>query len=315
VSQLTDIPRDLSSLVLAAARAAFPARNRFGVHAFGLGPRVRRGKPLAERALNVYVVRKLAQPPAPVPSLSVTDGDRAWTFAPNVIATGRRGRGAMARATAFSGVHPGAVISTSGPARGSGAIACVLATGGAPSHVVTAGHLFPEGAEGASVYAAPGPRAPSDVIGRVAANFLDDGDVDVAILELSAFGIGLVTNAGPSLSDYLPERSVWGQTASAFLATTNDYSRPTETAAEPLDALLSSPTRGAFWVRGVVATDGEVTNSGDSGTILCAGAANDLAVGVCAGILGAHSVFEPIDRAIRLAQQRIDSTLNLYAPG
>ena len=57
--------------------------------------------------------------------------------------------------------------------------------------------------------------------------------------------------------------------------------------------------RGTYAVSRVVGTEHAIGDAeGDSGTILCTGASNELAVGICIGQLGAMSLFEPVGRAI-----------------
>jgi hypothetical protein len=163
------------------------------------------------------------------------------------------------------------------------------------------------------VFAAASEGGTVRAVGELVANFLDESDVDVAVLALTPAGTNMVVSSpGPVLTDFLAERSVWGKLTRAFLPTTNDFSREASTTDGPLDALLSAPTRGTFWVRDVIGTDGEVTNSGDSGTVLCTGASNQFAVGMCSGAFGSHSVFEPFARAIDLARQVVSPDLSLF---
>ena len=312
MQNLANIPRALWPAVMATARAAFSVRNKFGIYAFGIGPRIRRGRPGLAHALNVYVKRKVSDPQLAVPQLTVIAGKRKWNLNPNVIATGKRPRAAMGAGVDYSGLHPGAAITIGGSTPGRGAIACILTVGDGPSHALTAGHLFPPDNIGAAVYAAADSGSTARQVGQLVANFLDDSDIDLALLKLTSAGASMVGDGGPQLSDYLPERSVWGKSTRAFLATTNDYSRQASTNGGPTDALLSAPTRGNYWVHSVVGTDGEVTNAGDSGTVLCTGNSNQYAVGTCCGSFGAHSVFEPFGRAMELVQDKIDSNLSLF---
>jgi hypothetical protein len=181
-------------------------------------------------------------------------------------------------------------------------LTCILGAGGIATHALTAGHVFPLAAAGTKVFAAETNQSEVEVA-EVVANFLDDHGVDSALLRLNSVGVAMVNRRGPRLTDFLPERSNWRKLTRAFLATSHDYSREVHTGDRPLDVLLSAPTRGAFWVRGVIPTDGEITNAGDSGSVLCTGASNALAVGSCSGVLGAHSVFEPISRSMDLVQR------------
>jgi len=309
---LNDIPRGFWDAAIDVARTIFVPGNRFGVHAFTIGPRIRNGRRRKAMALNVYVKRKLYEPRWPVPNLTFAVGRTSWQIVPNVIATGKRPRAATGGAPHYTGLHPGAVMTVRGSTPGRGAITCLLTTGGDPTHALTAGHVFPAGALGASIFAAASPTARVRAVGKVVANFLDDSAADGALVELNKAGVALVTSVGPALSDFLPERSVWGKLTRAFLATTNDFTREVATEGQPGEAHLWSPTRGVFTVHKVIQTDGEVTFEGDSGTVLCSGATNAIAVGLCSGGTGAHSVFEPFSRIINLAQQRVPGNLAIF---
>lgn len=311
---MNDIPRAAWASVMARARETFGARNRFGVHAYGIGPRVRRGRATHQAVLNVYVVRKLTDPSHPVPELTFMLGKQRVSLIPNVIATGRRARADFGAQLPYSGVHAGAVISTFGRRAGRAAIGCLLTTDDAPTHLLTAGHLFAPGQHGRVVLAASGPSAPLRRIGRLSLNLLDDSGTDAALIELTAAGKQLVCERGPQLRDYLTVRDVWGRRARAFLASGGDYSRETTTATGPTDVFLSAPTRGIFRVTETIATEGELTNAGDSGTVLCAGASNQFALGLCAGAMGAHSFFVPLDPIMARLHREVDPGLSLFEP-
>jgi hypothetical protein len=312
VDLVNDIPRAAWASVMAKARETFAARNRYGVRAYGIGPRVRNGHTTREFVLNTYVVRKLSDPKHPVPELTVILGKRSVTIVPNVIATGRKARADFGARPTYSGVHAGAVISTFGPRAGRAAIGCLLTTGDAPTHFLTAGHLFAPGQRGRSVLAGSDPSAPLRRVGRLSLNLLDDSDTDAALIELSAAGKGLVRERGPKLRDYLALRDVWRRQARAYLASGGDYSRETTTAAGPSDVFLTAPTRGVFRVTGAIATEGELTNAGDSGTVLCAGASNQFALGLCAGAMGAHSFFVALDPIMARLHREVDAGLSLF---
>jgi hypothetical protein len=306
------LPRRSWAPALAAARALFVPGNRFGVVAFGIGPRITNGRRRETIALNVYVRRKLTAPRVPVPKLEFDVGRARWETMPNVIATGKRPRAAAGGLPEYSGLHAGAVVTVRGATPGRGALACLLATRGNPTHALTAGHVFPEGALGAAVFAAPSPSERVRAIGTLAANFLDQSGVDGALVELNAAGVKMVASWGPPLTDFLPERSVWGKLTCAYLATAGDYSRQVGTEDMGIDAHLWAPTRGVFVVRDALQTDGEITHAGDSGTVLCTGTSNNLAVGVCSGATGAHSVFEPFARILSLARAQVDDELTIF---
>jgi len=293
------------------ARATFPATNPFGVFAFGIGSHVRRGRPLATKVLNVYVERKTRSPAAAVPSIVLRRPKKPPFRVPtNVVATGRRPY-AAAGSGSYSGLHPGAAISIRGSMPGRGAIAAILTTGGRATHALTAGHLFPSSATGTELAAAPDDGSAVRVVAKLAANFLDTHGVDCALLELTNAGSDIVNRAGPPLNDWLDASRVWSKLGCAFLATSNDYSQQTKTTDASMDALLFAPTRGNYWLRAGVATVGEITNPGDSGTVFSTGNSSQLAVGICAGAFGMHSIFEIFDRAMSLALS-VNSSLTLY---
>jgi len=203
----------------------------------------------------------------------------------------------------LSGLNPRWTRSSTVAVRGStplhGALACLLATNGSPTHALTAGHLFPHGAAGQAIFAAEAPGVPPRRAATLVENYLDTSDVDAALLKLDATGIAMVNTEGPPLAEAIASNGLH-RLVRAFLATSNDFSRQVLTTGFPLDVTLSSPTRGTYRVSDAISTEGEITNPGDSGTILCGGASNEIAVGLCSGAIGAHSIFVPFDRALAL---------------
>ena len=190
---MNDIPRAAWASVMAKARETFGARNRFGVHAYGIGPRVRRGRATRDAVLNVYVIRKIAAPRHPVPELTFMLGKLRVSLIPNVIATGRRSHADFGTRLPYSGVHAGAVISTS-PPRGARRHRLFATTGRRQTHMLTAGHLF-----------APGRRARGACCERTVRTaaphwspqfeLADDSGTDAALIELTAAGRRWCANA------------------------------------------------------------------------------------------------------------------------
>ncbi|HTA18441.1 MAG TPA: hypothetical protein VK989_04070 [Polyangia bacterium] len=133
---------------------------------------------------------------------------------------------------------------------------------------------------------------------------LDDAGIDAAAIELTDEGRALMnaSHGGPPLASSLADPSVWSQPTVAFRPTARDYSRPTVTTDGPMDAYLDAEARGNYWVRGVVGTEGTITDVGDSGTALCAGDDNQYALGICVGAFQNHSVAEPIGRVLQNLQ-------------
>jgi hypothetical protein len=282
--------------VMAAARELFPARNRFGVFAFGIGPRVSEGRARSDFALNVFVTYKHPRPKHVVPSLTVRSAGRRLVVTPNVIATGRSPR-AHAGPAPFNGLYAGSPIRTGSEY---GGVACFLGADSTATHLLTAGHLFSPSAAGATVYAARNATSSPIVIGRLVLNLLDSPGIDAAVVELTDAGKALLAQSqdGPSLQDVVGEDVVWNRPVCAFRSATHDFSNEAQTAPAATDAYLSATPRGSYWVRGVVATQGSIIEPGDSGSILCSGASNEFALGICLGDYQAQSVFEPISRAL-----------------
>ena len=106
---------------------------------------------------------------------------------------------------------------------------------------------------------------------------------------------------------------MWRRRARAYLASSGDYSRETTTADGPADVFLSAATRGVFRVTETIATEGELTNAGDSGSVLCSGASNQFALGLCAGAMGAHSFFVPLDPIMARLHRDVDAALAVFA--
>jgi hypothetical protein len=282
---------------LEVARRAYPARNKYGVLAFGIGPTIVEGRAQPCIGLNVYVVRKEREPRHPIAQVEVESGGKRWQVPVNVVGMGAPPVASRGRMPAFSGVHPGAAITTR---RGGAfaAVCCLLGSRGQPTHAVTAGHLFRKGKAGAPVLAADKPRGLLRTVGHLQVNYLDSGDIDAALIRLTEAGVTMRNDSGPPLTDYLALQNCWGKQVRARLPTSGDYSPETQTALDGLDVLMTSHTRGRYWIRGAVSTVARVTQPGDSGTLLCSGLSNQFLVGVCAGSTGFHSVFEPFERVL-----------------
>jgi hypothetical protein len=290
------------ALVMEAARDRFPRDNPHGVFAFGIGRRVVQGRPTEDVTLNVYVSYKHPAPARPIEPFDIAAGKRRLVVTPNVIATGRAPRALDGQPAPFSGLYPGAPIRADGPSPGFGGVACFLGEGGSATHFVTAGHLFPPQSTGATVSAAIDANTDPVVVGTLAANLLDGGDVDAAAVKLTDEGRAMMAakQDGPKLQSVLAAPSVFNKTCRAFRPTTHDFSQTTQTAAGPTDANLHAPTRGDYSVHNAVGTNGTVTLAGDSGTILCAGTSNQFAVGVLVGEFHLQSIAEPLGRVISL---------------
>lgn len=305
-----------------AAREAFPENNPYGVFAFGVGPRIRRGRPSPIITLNVYVRRKYSADALrqlalkAVPPLKVRERRRTVDVVPNVIAMGRLPRAMTDDHGLFSGLHAGAAIKVAGTPPMFGGVACLLGDSAGPAYLVTAGHLFPPGSGPTPVFAAASPVAEPEVIGTLAVNLLDDTPGrDAALVELSGRGAELAvrSSGGPPLKDVLPEAVAWNQKVSAFLPNAHDYSAQTTTGPGPIDAFIEAAPRGSYWVRDVIGTEASILDEGDSGSVLCAGPAKSLAVGICVGDFQAQSVFEPMSRALQLFRTAMGTLPKLWS--
>ncbi|HEY3667051.1 MAG TPA: hypothetical protein VGL19_13655 [Polyangiaceae bacterium] len=305
--------------VMAAARRKFGPDNPYGVCAFGIDRKVTSGRMLSSRALNVYVVQKHAKPERPVPALVLRA--RGLRVIPDVIGVGVEPRvhDASQLVPPMLGLYAGAAIHAQGRIPQFGGVAAVLGVGNGPSHLLTAGHLFPTNQPNVEVMAAPRGDAPT-VVGVLTTNLLDppfsdEGHpLDVALVALNADGIRIARQSqdGPRLKGVIASDAEGGISVTAFLSTAHDCSRATQTLDGPLDAHMQSPARGTYLVQQVVGTRAVLTNHGDSGTILYNGSlAASSAVGVCVGQFGAMSIFEPFDRALSALRARTGLPLDL----
>lgn len=302
--------------IMQAARKAFPAGNRYGVRAFGIDRKAKAGRRTREAALNTYVVRKLADPRHLVPKIAVPS--RRLSVNPDVVGIGVEGKvHDTGQPPPMLGLYAGATIRVEGPIREFGGVACLLGNT-TPTHLLTAGHLFPRNRS--SVEVTGGLRArPPVVVGRLLENLLDAPfpsmpfPMDVALVELTSAGARLASLAagGPELADFVPSDETSNIEVKAFLPTAHDFSRPTETLDGPLDAEIRSPIRGDYFVRDVIGTHAVITHKGDSGTILCDAASGKFAIGVCVGQVGSMSVFEPLERALSLLRDSTGLPLNI----
>jgi hypothetical protein len=306
-------------LVMEAARRKFGPGNPYGVQAFGIDRRVTRGRRLRSAALNVYVVHKHAAPERAVPEVTVRGGK--LKVRPDVIGVGAdpQGHEVSRIAPPLLGLYAGAAIQVGGRIPRFGGVACILGSGGSPTHFVTAGHLFaPKRARTPVLGGRRGERP--RVVGTLQLNLLDlplpglAFPLDVALIELNADGARLVSLSqdGPRLRDVLGSDTVAGAEVNAFLPTAHDCSRMTEILDGPLDAQMRSVARGVYRVQQVLGTRAVITNPGDSGTVLYNGALNTAsAVGLCVGQFGAMSIFEPLDRALLALEQATALPLEL----
>ncbi len=206
----------------------------------------------------------------------------------------------------FTGVHPGARIAI--PLGGSsyelGAICALLAPqadAGAPTHLLTCGHIFRPGSSKTKVR---GGDAISECdIGILDTNLLDESSDprDVALVTLTTDGVNLAirqNQPGPHLDDYFDPNAIFGLDCRTWRPTTVGYANST-TADDVTNVHLKAP----LWPNGidlveVIPTVSVVSRQGDSGTILATRDRQACAIGSCSGNDGSSSFFEPIGRAL-----------------
>jgi hypothetical protein len=294
---------ELRAAVLRAVRARHPPGNRAGVVGFAIA------EDGAGHWSLVVLVRSRPGVARPrLPALEVRLDGVTIEVAPRVKRL--RPRKARLRAAArampaFTGLHPGAALVT-GDGQRSGGVACLLGDGG-PTHLLTAGHLFPEGALGMSVRAGPAGSAGS-AVGTLVANLLDQeapgvgSPIDVAVVELNGDGAALAqqTIQDPAFpGGVLGTTEARGRAVTAYRPTIDAPSAEATTGEEPYTAYVDAPARGTYVVTDVLWTNVPISVSGDSGTILLTADAAPAAVGTCVGLLSdTYSLFEPLDRAL-----------------
>lgn len=303
--------------VMDAARTQFAPGNGYGVLGFGIDRKTTAGVRTREPALNAYVVHKHERPEHPVPLVRVAR--LGLSVRPDVIGVGASPRLHAGFTPPFTGLYPGAAIRAQGRVVEFGGVACLLGDDTGPTHLLTAGHLFPSGQARVAVFAGRRAGLPL-VVGALAVNLLDQpfafmsAPLDVALVALNPAGkrLAAASDDGPKLTGSVPADAAGELEVTAFLPTAHDCSRTTTTLAGPLDVQMESAARGSYTVSGALGTAAVVTNAGDSGTILYNGERDDaLAVGVCVGQFGAMSVFEPLARALGVLRQGTELELDI----
>jgi hypothetical protein len=232
----------------------------------------------------------------------------------------------------YTGLHPGAVINAyyNGP-RLPGGVACILSAGSGPSHLLTAGHLFPKFRDSSinrkhiPVLCAYSADQPEKTIGYPIWNYLIptwaySAPVDVSLIELTGEGIAMVENSRnwtgwPSLQYAGDTRQLSNHSAVAFLPTAHRWSHEgsaTRVAdSYDIDA-RNFPIGMIYTVSNVIAVNPCLTNPADSGTLLSSGFDVTVGLGSCVGICGGFSLFEPMDRSIALVSKHINHQLIVW---
>jgi hypothetical protein len=309
---LNDIPKRMWKSVMTAAQKTFPPGNDYGVFGFGIGFQIVKGTRKEGRTLNAYIERKVKNPKHPIPEIVCTFNGKSYVIRPDVIATGRKPRTSASPIQTFSGLCPGSVIGCNdAPYREFGGVACILTIGYGPSHLITAGHLFPKNAVGNPVYAGHTDTNEPISCGELSVNLLDSIDengtsIDAALVELNNAGRALAkdSNSGPNLYGFAKLTMGSTDNARAFLPNSNDYSNEVEIEYFPNVVYFSSDVRtGYYQVQNALRTSVAITNPGASGTILITANPPFKGLGSCIGEFQYHSFFEPFSRSYNVFRQ------------
>ncbi|MBX2802843.1 MAG: hypothetical protein KTR31_34495, partial [Myxococcales bacterium] len=187
---------------------------------------------------------------------------------------------------------------------GFGVISLLLGEGEAPTHALTAGHLFPPGAG----HPAEGLDGDSRWgLGTVVVNGLDQPTPrDVALVKLTAEATrAWQPQRGPAVTDV-------GDTAACVCVwTPRGVSRPPVRARPPVRVgVFEAPARPApFTLRELLVVYPGRTRPGDSGALLLDGDRRERAVGLLVGTLHAGSFYEPLARALRTVRSLAEAPL------
>jgi hypothetical protein len=310
-----------------AATSAFPPGNAHGVFGVAIRRRRVRGRELPYWTLGLFVARKQDDPRARIEPIGFRHRGAAYAVIPDVVATGQPAGATRGHLPVFTGLHPGASIRVDAGHRCAGGAACLLTADGGPTHLLTAGHIFPPARGRFAVSAAGRPGGVEISIGRLWLNLLDGAErpMDVAVVELNPHGVRMALDsaarprtprlrANPFGSDFVDLARL-----KVFLPTTGDYHALRSAAIGPSSFHLSSDCRPPHAVVDVIVTDFANNTGGNSGTILMTDEREDdrasAAVGVAVGFAGAASLHEPIDRALRLIRAASGQAFKIWTPG
>jgi hypothetical protein len=302
-----------------AAERIFPPQNKYGVFGFGIGSKRKKGAYSGYNTLTVFITRKYKNPENRIPPVPVSFSEGDFFVIPDIIASGHAPKINNSKKLPFNGLHPGSVIRPEWDRSYSyGGVACILSSNREPDFLLTAGHLFPPGAQGTLVYAGDSGFS-GKPCGELVHNLLDhdygSSNIDAALVQLNEDGKMLVhetTGDGPYLQGI--DTLEIGRTGyvQAFLPNSNDYSDVVEVRYHNFTIYINEPLRDRdLVIRSSLLTRFSISRPGDSGTILFSRRESKGAVGICVGEWGTHSIFEPIGRAIRILRQQYPG-LELY---
>ncbi len=325
-------PRRLTTLhpehfedALQAAIAAYPAGNDSGVFGVSVRRRTSKGRRHRQRTVALFVSRKQFAPSVAVAPLRFRSGNGWFEVVPDVVATGREAVAGAGSAPSFTGLHAGAAMRVDFGLHCVGGVACLLAEHSEPSHLLTAGHLFPSGSGLVPVLASRSPLDPPEAIGVLETNFLEAqvSFMDVALVRLNAAGTQMALQSGmaPSLprleSQPFPSGLVQNTWLRVFLPLTGDYVSDLSGELPHNQFNVQSGCRGAHVVRNVIETAFSHNTEGNSGTILLSddrsGGVRGQGVGIAVAFAGGTSLYEPLDRAISLSTSAVGRPLRVWS--
>jgi hypothetical protein len=288
---------------------AYPRGNAAGVFGACIQRKRTHGRRQRSWTVAVFVERKHPQPSQPVQPLRFRLGEEWVELLPDVVATGQRAAAAAGESPHFSGLHAGAALRVDSGHSCAGGVACLLTKGSEPTHLLTAGHVFPEGSQGVPVLAAVSSSSPPKRVGQLAHNLLDGrASMDVALVELNDDGVQMALASGAAARlprlQHDPFNTAFVASASlrVFLPTTGDYQGHLEGQLHFNRFTLESGCRPDHEVRNVITTGFAHNTPGNSGTILMTdgptSGSSGHGVGIAIGFAGDLSLHEPLDQAL-----------------
>ncbi len=321
-NKMNEVKPELWSAVMTAGRKVFLPGNRYGVFAFGIEQKAAPGISLGYYTLVIYVDPQKKVTDEQIPPIVIVKPEGEFLVIPEIIESSSRPKAVKKEVIPYNGLHAGSVIKVvSGRYYTYGGAACILSANGyEPTHLLTAGHLFPEDAEGTPVYA--GNDNDGEVkCGELNINLLDydytrfDSHIDAALVELTADGMQLAGESasyGPGLEHIYKLNPGEELEVESLLPTSGNYSQRTRVHCLPNTVYFESELRrNDAIINNALATADLITVEGDSGTILMSYPNPKDAVGLCIGEYSTRSVFEPISRVLDILKDEY-SEFELY---
>lgn len=293
-----------------AAVEAYPPHNSYGVLGLSIQPKRVLGRARSTWTLAAFIRRKELEPSNPVRAVRFEHNGQLFEVKPDVVAMGRETVAASGHEANYSGLHAGAAIRIGTGSACVGGVACLLGKGAGPTHLLTAGHLFPVGATNAAVLAAIAPGAAPQVVGRLELNLLERSSAaaDIALVKLTTEGRQLAQSSGTAstlprlLPDPFDAGSIGGVGLRVWLPLRGEFEGDLSGVFQLNSFTVSSGCRAAHRVENVILTGFAQNTEGNSGTVLMSddhsGTCLGQAVGVAIGFAGSQSLHEPIDRAL-----------------